>query len=241
MTVMEFENEKDLGKYCAEFIESLINKKNRAGDFFTLALSGGKSPISTYEHLAMKNIDWKKTFIFLVDERYVGHDDINSNFKLIKETLLDKAGIPYSNIVMPDTTLPTAELAASDYEKAIRRFFNPSESKTQVLPKMKTGLPEFDLVCLGIGDDGHTASLFPGGKETAENEKWVVNSVAPDNFPVKDRISLTFPFINKAKNVMFIVSGKNKGDLIKKVLKGAPELPASRVKPAGELMMMKIV
>jgi 6-phosphogluconolactonase len=230
MNVMEFDNEEDLGMYCAEFIEDLINNKNRSGDIFTLAVSGGRSPASTYEQLGTKNIDWKKVFVFLADERMVGHNDGNSNFRFIKETLLDKSDLPDENIFEPDTTLPDPNLTASVYEKSIRSFFETHEVGKE--------LPAFDLICLGIGDDGHTASLFPGVIELDEKDKLIVATKAPDQIPVKDRISFTLKLINNAGCVMFIVSGKNKGSIVKKVINGDMNLPASLVKPRGELMLM---
>lgn len=217
---------EDIGK-MADFVvakwRDISSEAIRARGFFTVALSGGKTPIEVYRRLAGeggKRILWYKTHVFFVDERFVPYTDEASNYRMIKETLLDGAGVPLGNIHPIPTDLSDPVSAAERYERDITLFFRLPED----------GIPDFDLVMLGIGSDGHTASLFPGSQALSEKRR-LVAAVAP-GMEKHNRITLTLPVLNKAKNVIFLVTGREKAEILRDVLQGSDiSLPASMVMP----------
>ena len=188
---------------------------------FAVALSGGKTPGAFFKNLSQRpRLTWDTTHIFQVDERFVSQPDNNSNLSLIKETLTGKVAIPDNNIHFITTGRISPEESARRYEQDLRRFFNNER------------LPRFDLVLLGIGDDGHTASLFPGSSSLHEKERLVIVVVAKR--PPRERISLTLPVINNARAVVFLLTGEDKAPVIKKILKEKDSaLPAALVKPVS--------
>jgi 6-phosphogluconolactonase len=228
--VMVFEGEEHLiayildlwGKMCAESVSE------RGGT--TVALSGGRTPVELYRRLAReeKTLPWDKTHIFLVDERFVPHDHKDSNYKMLQEALLSVVPIPESNVHPVNTGLPTPDEAAVKYEEEIVRHFRSG-------PDL---LPRFDMILLGLGEDGHTASLFPGSG-LLEEQKRLVGAVKLDA-KLHDRVTLTFPVINNGRLVVFHVEGANKAEALEKVIDDKdPVLPASRVKPAaGDLLFL---
>lgn len=173
---------------------------------FVVALSGGKTPEHMYEllasHVYSLNIDWAKVFIFFSDERYVPQNNKESNFKMANESLLNDIDIPMKNI-FPIPTSSTPEKDALKYEDTIRKFF-------------KSKKPAFDLVMLGMGADGHTASLFPGS-ELLKEKKRLIKEVYVEATQ-SHRITFTLPLINAAKEKLILVSGKEKKPVIKKLL-----------------------
>lgn len=189
---------------------------------FTVALSGGKTPVGFYRELARCNqrIAWDKIHLFLADERFVPFDVESSNYRMIKENLLDSVAVPAENIHPISTKEPTPDLSAKRYEDHLRDFF-----------KLRIGeLPTFYLIMLGIGEDGHTASLFP------ETVLWTGKNhlVVPvrNKKLSSERISLSMPVINSAKNVIFLVSGKKKAWIIKEIVeKNNESAPAALVRP----------
>jgi 6-phosphogluconolactonase len=189
---------------------------------FTVALSGGSTPVDLYRRLSAEpeNLPWQNTHMFLVDERAVPFEDTESNYGMIKESLLDPMGISERNVHRIPVDLGDAEFSASEYEKRIKGFFGLEEGE----------LPRFDLIILGMGKDGHTASLFPGTGTALERRKLAV--------PVKgrsimhERVSITLPVINNALNVVFLVSGPEKAETLKRVLEDDDlTLPAAQVTP----------
>lgn len=186
---------------------------------FVVALSGGLTPIGLFQRLALLTdvLPWSKTHIFFVDERFISQEHTDSNFYLIKQNLLQTVKIPERNIHPIVTDSESCSLAAVTYEQHLVQFFKLSRGE----------LPKFDLILLGIGEDGHTASLFPADK-TLEEERLVVAT----DFPLVKykRITLTLPVINNAKNIIFLVSGKRKALVLKKIIKEAAALPAALVK-----------
>ncbi len=196
----------------------------------TVALSGGRTPIDLYRRLARegKDFPWEKTHIFLVDERFVPRDDKDSNYRMIRETLLGSVPIPESNVHKVDTNQPGPDKAAKKYEREMVRHFQPG-----------SGLfPRFDLIMLGLGEDGHTASLFPGSGLLQEKKR-LAGPVTLDS-KLHDRVTLTFPVINNGRLILFHVEGQNKAAVLKRVAEGRdPTLPASLVEPvAGELLFL---
>lgn len=198
---------------------------------FRVALSGGNTPRDVYALLAKEyktTVGWDKVHIFFGDERHVPPDHPDSNYRMADETLLSKVPIPKENIHRVRAELDP-ESAARDYEEQIRTEFSLKNH----------ALPRFDLILLGLGDDGHTASLFPGTAALGESTRLVAaNWVAKLN---TFRITLTYPVLNNAAENMFIVSGKGKAEIAAKVLSKSetPEFPAQRVQPAhGRLLWL---
>lgn len=197
---------------------------------FVTAFSGGTTPKGLFQQLAeepyLSLVPWAKTYIFWVDERYVPLTDPISNYYLANENLFTKAPIPKENIFpFTDASLPV-EKAASAYERKLRKFFGG------------TALPRFDLSLLGMGDDGHTASMFPGRPQLNEMEKWAVGYfVDPEK---KNRVSLTFPVLNAARLTVLLLEGHKKAERLKEVLEGPsdpPRYPVQYLRPTdGRLL-----
>lgn len=164
---------------------------------------------------------WNKTFVFWVDERHVPLDHPDSNYRMTQESLLSRVPIPKEHIFpMTKGTLPVDQ-AASVYENRILKFFGT-----------ETKMPQFDLVLLGMGEDGHTAGLFPGAPCLNETDKWVVGYFVDD--ARKERVTLTFPVLNAARMVMALVEGEKKAERVREVLEGPkdpPKYPIQYVRP----------
>ena len=198
---------------------------------FTVALSGGSTPKALYSLLAANyfNFAWNRVFLFFGDERHVPPTDPESNYRMVNESLLTKISIPSENVFRVPAENPDAVAAAADYEAQLRRFFalKPAD------------FPRFDCILLGIGPDGHTASLFPESPALDEQSRLVVaNWVAKFN---THRITFTFPVLNHAAAVIFLASGADKADMLRHVLedKITPPLPSQRVQPSdGRLLWM---
>src|SRR5271167_2475433 len=206
---------------------------------FTVALSGGSTPKALYSLLAANYTDfvWNRIFLFFGDERHVPPTDPDSNYRMVNEALLTKIAIPAENVFRVLAENPDAAAAASDYESRLRRFF---ELRPEIRPGDRPGeIPRFDLILLGMGPDGHTASLFPDSEALNEQSRLVVaNWVAKFN---THRITFTFPVLNRAAEVMFMASGPDKAEMLHQVLetKITPPLPSQRVEPSdGKLLWM---
>jgi 6-phosphogluconolactonase len=192
---------------------------------FTVALSGGSTPRALYERLAQsplnEAIDWANVHIFWGDERMVPPDDIESSYRMARETLLAHVAIPAANIYPVPTIGGTPEAAASAYEETITAVFG-------------TDAPRFDLILLGIGPDGHTASLFPGQPEVVRPSAALAVAVHNAPKPPPTRVTFTYTLINAAANVLFVVSGADKVAALQAVLRGPVDvarLPAQGVRP----------
>ena len=212
------DNIKELSQSLAQVWIQLSQQAIKDKGTFVVALSGGITPIPIYKNISLNGgIVWDKTHIFLVDERFVPLDHLDSNYRTIEESLLRRINIPAENI-HPVKIKDTARDTAREYEEEIRHFFNSDPEQ----------FPEFDLIVLGLGQDGHVASLFPRNKVLSERKKLVVDTFIPD---IKhERISFSLPAINNAKNIIFLVAGKNKASAIKEILVDQnSKLPASLV------------
>jgi len=211
-----------------EFSRCAVEAVNARGRF-SVALSGGNTPRSVYSLLAAEHkgtLPWDKIFVFFGDERHVPPDDPESNYKMANEALLSKVPIPQRNIFRVPAELPADE-AADSYDRHLRDFFGLAAN----------AWPSFDLIFLGLGDDGHTASLFPGSAALKETSRLVVANWV-EKFK-SYRITFTYPVINHAAEVAFIVSGKSKAQVMQEVLAYAPgkAYPAQQVRPqAGRLL-----
>ncbi len=192
-------------------------------NLFTVAISGGSTPRDMHRLLAEEpyrsDIPWKETHIFWVDERCVPVDDPASNFGLAKKDFLERIPIPLEQIhPMPGEFSP--EEGAKKYQEEMERVFQIQE----------TDSPIFDLIFLGMGKDGHTASLFSGGKFPNEADRWVI-AVKGGN-PNVYRLTLTYDVLNRAKRVYFLVSGKEKAPIMRTVLEDKDAcLPAQKIQP----------
>jgi 6-phosphogluconolactonase len=203
---------------------------------FTAALSGGKTPVTLYTMLTQKpfasRIPWARVHLFWVDERCVPPDHEDSNYRMVREILLDHVPIPPDNVHWMQGEMDPAE-AAARYEEGLRQFFTFSESSGGAFPV-------FDLVLLGLGADGHAASLFPGTRAIHESARWVLGHYV--NAQKGWRITLTPPVINSARTVVFIVAGTGKAPVLRDILEGPflPDvLPAQVVRPeGGDLLWM---
>ncbi len=210
-----FDEAEELDQFAAKSFISIGNQAIKKNGRFSIVLSGGSSPKELYKLLASDDfrsqIDWQKVFFFFGDERDVSPASDQSNFKMANESLFKPLEIPKTNIFRWQTEIINAAEVAEQYEKYIRKFFalKPDE------------FPRFDLILLGIGDDGHTASLFPHTKALSENKKIAVaNLVKKLN---SYRLTLTFPVINNASNIIFLVSGEQKAKTLQKVLETDPQ------------------
>ncbi len=225
----------DLFHAAAEEFVRLARSAIGAQGRFTVALSGGSTPKALYSLLASNYADfvWNRVFLFFGDERHVPPTDADSNYRMVQESLLAKVAIPAENVFRVEAENPDASAAAADYEGQLRRF---SGLRSEIRPGE---FPRFDLILLGMGPDGHTASLFPDSPALDEQSRLVVaNWVAKFN---THRITFTFPVLNRAAEVMFMVSGADKADMLRQVLEGknTPPLPSQRVQPSdGKLLWM---
>lgn len=199
---------------------------------FTIALSGGHTPRGLYSLLATDKgrppIVWRQVHVFWGDERHVPPDHPDSNYRMARETLLDHVALPQANVHRIPAEEPDADRAAARYEEELRRFFRLDGAS----------LPRFDLVLLGLGAEGHTASLFPGTAALDETARLVVAAHVPALGT--DRITLTLPVLNHAACVLFLVAGSEKAAAVHTVLEqpGGTPLPAQRVRPAGRLIWL---
>jgi 6-phosphogluconolactonase len=204
----------------------------RSSGRFAVALSGGSTPRRLYTLLAAapraRRVDWSRVHVYWSDERCVPPTDPASNYRMAREALLDHVTLPEANIHrMRGEDEPAA--AAAAYERELRRAFSAPEGPPPSVPGHR-----FDLVLLGLGEDGHTASLFPGTASLREVSKWVTaHAAAPQS---AWRITLTLPVIDAAAEVAFLVSGEQKAAILQRVIEGRggpDELPAQRVAPRG--------
>lgn len=216
-----FKNENDVLRELAAFVaESAVNSIADQGSF-TIALSGGSSPKKLFELLASayrEKVAWQKVFFFFGDERYVPLDDERSNYLMAHKALFSQLQIPEENIFAVNTSLTPAE-AARDYEFRIVNHFNSSTCK-------------FDLILLGLGDNSHTASLFPFTSVLHEKQS-LVKEVFVDEVDMY-RITFTAPLINAAHIVAFLVYGSSKADAVHHILKDVSNIeayPAQLISP----------
>jgi 6-phosphogluconolactonase len=212
-------------KWIAEHITKTLKKKGR----YTIALSGGNTPKELHKLLAAspfkEQIDWSKLHVFWGDERDVPFTDDRNNAKMAFDTLLNFVPVPKSQIYIMRTDI-SPDQSAQEYEKILRKYFDENDQSQS-----------FDLILLGMGDDGHTLSLFPGTSIIHEEKKWVMSFFLQSQN--MNRISLTRPIANRAAAIAFLTTGKNKAIALQEVLEGNynPDLyPAQVINPTnGEL------
>jgi 6-phosphogluconolactonase len=224
-----------LARAAAERIIDCSRRAIEARGRFLLVLAGGSTPEKAYELLAQPDqaarIDWSKTFAFFGDERVVPHDDPRSNFHMASRALLSHVPIPRLNVFPIPTDRGSPAECASAYSHTLEDFFGSKPGQT---------LPRFDLILLGMGDDGHTASLFPGKPALHEQKAWVVSSPPGVLPPPVDRVTMTFPVLSAGREVMFLVTGEKKAGPAKEILEGPPNPdvhPSSGVRPTEGILI----
>lgn len=216
------------------FLEVLAAAIARQG-YATVALPGGRTPVFLFAELCRAKVSgiWEKTHVFFGDERCLPLWHPDSNYGLAQRHLLSQLPVAVGRVLpMPGEVRPLAE-AARRYQTAMRDAFE-SLAGRRLAPDE---YPAFDLICLGMGDDGHTASLFPGHSALASTD-WVAAVASDQARPPVPRLTLTLPLLNRAGTVMFLVSGAAKLRLAEFLLSGPPDgrYPASLVRPAGCLI-----
>lgn len=219
----------DLFEAAAAEFAAQASAAVRASGRFTVALSGGSTPKTLYSLLATKpGIPWDKICIFWGDERHVPPDQPESNYRMANEALLSKVPVLPQSIFRIHAEEKDAASAALQYEQTLKDFFHLSPGQ----------FPRFDLIFLGVGPDGHTASLFPGTAALNETKRLVVSNWVP-KFNT-DRITFTFPVLNAAACVIFLLSGADKAATLQEVLENkSADLPSQKVRPTnGKLIWM---
>ena len=207
-----------------KILASAVAQRGRA----CVALSGGHTPAQLYALWAAENqsrTPWDRLHLFWGDERYVVRNDPLSNYRMACEALISHVPIPAANVHPYLTSIPQPEAAAEAYENDLRRYFG-GES------------PEFDVQLLGIGDEGHTASLFPGSPALEEKRRWAVSVEVPATPP--RRLTLTPVVLNLSRHTLFLVAGEGKREILGKLRdETSPQTspyPAARIRPAGEVL-----
>ena len=220
-----FDNPQELARAAAKmFAEEAVENIREKGRF-AVALTGGSTPQTLYQLLASRYrdaLEWEKVYVFFGDERTVPPDHKDSNYRMAYKTLLSRVPVRSVNRVRCELN-PTE--AANLYEEELETFFG--------------GPPRFDLILLGVGGDGHTASLFPRTPALDARERFVVENPVEKLGTI--RITLTVPAINAASRVVFLVTGERKAQALKEILEGEAdphEYPAKLIEPAGELVWM---
>jgi 6-phosphogluconolactonase len=214
---------KDLALQAAEWLTSTAEASTGV---FAVALSGGSTPQRLYECLArppfLARFPWPRARWFWGDERFVAQGDALSNFRMTREAMLSVAPVPATNIHAVATGLASPADAASAYEQTLKSFYGRDT--------LDPARPLFDVTLLGLGTDGHTASLFPGTSVLDERVRWVAPVVGVKAEP---RITLTYPALESSRNVAFLVSGEDKRAMLSRLRQGDRSIPAGRLAPAG--------
>jgi len=216
-----------LARHAAEFVTATLEAtQGRAA----IALSGGSTPQHLYETLAKPpfrdRLPWARVHWFWGDERFVPPDDPESNFRMVRLAMLDHVPVPPDNIhAVPVTGLEPAAAAAA-YEAELQLYHGGNTLDPE--------RPLFDLVLLGLGEDGHTASLFPGTAALAERGRWVVPVLGAKPQP---RITLTYPALDSARHAVFLVAGAGKRAVLDRLARGE-DLPSGRIRPVGTLLWL---
>jgi len=228
-TVRLFGHCSEIASYASKEVARIAAEAVSARGAFTIALSGGSTPKMLYalmaEHPTLRNsLPWDKMQVFFGDERHVGPGHADSNYQMASDNMLSKVPLRDSQIHRIKGEYPDTAQAAAEYEDVIRRQFHlrPGE------------FPRFDVVLLGMGNEGHTLSLFPGTKALHETQRIVTNNWVGKLYT--ERITLTAPTANAAANIMFMVTGSDKACALKAVLEGPHEpeqLPSQLIQPAS--------
>lgn len=222
--VFTFADPQRLARAAAETLVETLRGAIAERGHADLVLTGGSTPRALYERLASDHadaLDWAAVDVFFSDERHVPHDDEDSNFKMAHDAFLRTLVPPERVHPFPTGSAPDADARA--YERTLRDHFGDE--------------PAFDLVLLGIGEDGHVASLFPGIPALDESERWAVATEAPPSSPVRERLSLTLPVLNAGRVTLFLATGERKRDAVAAVLRDPDRSPPAERVTARERLL----
>lgn len=218
-------NPQALAERVAEW---LTEKALASSGYFRISLSGGSTPKTLYELLASdkfrNRFPWERVMWFWGDERFVPRNHPDSNYKMVNDALFTKAPVPQENI-FPIPVDGDPDVAASRYQETLQDIYGATE--------LEAARPFFDIVLLGLGPDGHTASLLPGESILQERTKWVA---AVPHGRQEIRITMTYPLIESARSVAFLVAGREKSGILHQIWAGNSNTPASQMRPLGELL-----
>jgi len=225
-TFRRFPDADSVARAAADEIAARAAEALATRPTFSLVLAGGGTPQKTYEALAARHgasVAWNRVHLFWGDERCVAPDDAQSNYAMAKKALLDRVAVPAANVHRMRAEVAPPSRAADEHEVELRAFFGGGAA-----------FPKFDLVLLGVGEDGHTASLFPGHEALAETKRCVV-AVRTEAKPPPWRLSLSLPALCAARDVMFLATGAGKRTVIAGVRAGGATYPSALVRPTGRL------
>ena len=219
-----------LSAVAAEIIVDKLERAQVDHPRATIALSGGATPRKLYADLGRhpwrERIDWRRLHVFVVDERFVPPEDDESNQRMIRETLLATSPLPEQNFHPIPFIVNQPDRAARDYEQELVAFFG------------RDGVPSMDVALMGMGPDGHTASLFPGTRAVEIKDRWVAATINPSG--PSHRITLTLPVINASRTVVYLVTGADKAETLRLIIEEQPlAFPTSHVNPSsGDLIWL---
>jgi 6-phosphogluconolactonase len=221
----------DPAALAARVAQWIVDLACAAPGRFAIALSGGSTPKRLYRLLAQTplrdQMPWRRVHLFWGDDRFVPRDNPDSNYGMANEAMLSHVPIPAENIHGIPYGGGLAE-AARQYERALKSYYGADT--------LDPARPLFDVVLLGMGPDGHTASLFPGKPALDERRRWTVDVPEPGLNPHVPRVSLTFPALDSSRSVAFVAAGADKLAMTRRVLAGDRALPSAHIDPVGELV-----
>jgi 6-phosphogluconolactonase len=227
-SALKLEILKDQEALASRAADWLLELATASQGAFAIALSGGSTPRRLYQRLASPRyrdlFPWSRTHLFWGDERFVPPDDLLSNDRMVREALFAHVPIPAANIHPVPTQGLTPEQSAQRYERELKSFYGAE--------RLDPTRPLFDVTLLGLGPDGHTASLFPNTAVLIERERWVAAVVGAK---AEARITLTYPALESSRHTAFLVAGDEKRDILHRLRQGDDSLPAARLRPIGSL------
>lgn len=241
-----FADRESLSDAAAAEIVAIAQASVAARGRFTIALAGGTTPRRTYELLAGRYhdaIDWRRTDVMFGDERFVPPADERSNYHMVRDALLAYVPVADERVHPVPTDAPSVEKAAEEYEQTLRRVLSDPQSTAAGPTNPVADVPAtVDLALLGMGPDGHTASLFPDSPALAERSRWVSAVGAPTAVqPAVPRVTTTLPFLDGARAAIFLVAGADKRRVLGEILSNvdlSPRYPAALVAPRGRLVWL---
>jgi 6-phosphogluconolactonase len=220
-----FDSAETLARDVADWLAALARASDRA---FAINLSGGSTPRRLYQRLATPEMasqfPWDRVHWFWGDERFVPHNHPDSNFRMVREALLSHVPVPAENVHAVPTEGLSPEEAAAAYESTLKHFYGGS--------KLADDRPLFDITLLGLGADGHTASLFPGQPALQETKRWAVAVIGAK---AEARITLTYPVLDSSRDLAFVVTGVEKRGAMARAQAGDRAIPAGAIQPLGRL------
>jgi 6-phosphogluconolactonase len=234
MTTPKVHVSPDLAALAGAVADWLLQSALETVGPFSLCLSGGSTPKALYRLLAgppyRDRFPWYRTHLFWGDERFVPPDDELSNYRMVREALLDNVPIPPGNIHAVPTQGSNPQAAAAAYQRDLRGFYGAD--------RLESERPLFDATLLGLGPDGHTASLFPDTEVLDDRRHWVAAVIGAK---AEARITLTYPALESSRHAAFLVAGADKAAILRRLMEGDQSLPAARLQPTGSLWVFRDV